>query len=187
MSKFTKRAIAESFMKLLSDMPFDKITVKDIAADCGISRNTFYYNFKDIYELVDVILQNEISLIIKSHTKPYSDLNESFLQAADFAVKNKKAVYHLYNSVKKQQVAGYFERIIHDIMTDLVSGYAENCSISKENIDFISRFYTSALLGILEKWLDNGMKKELDDLIYKTGLLFTSNIETSIRILSDKN
>ena len=136
---------------------------------------------------MDVILQNEISLIIKSHTEPYSDLNESFLQAADFAVKNKKAVYHLYNSVKRQQVAGYFERIIHEIMTDLVSGYAENGSISKENIDFISRFYTSALLGILEKWLDNGMKKELDDLIYKTGLLFTSNIETSIRILSDKN
>lgn len=187
MSKFTKKAITESFMKLLADLPFDKITVKDIAADCGISRNTFYYNFKDIYELVDVILQNEVSSILSEHTKPYSDLNESFLQAADFAIKNKKAVYHLYNSVKKQQMARYFEKIIYEIMADLVSGYAQGYCISKENIDFISRFYTSALLGILEKWLDNGMKKNLDDLIYKTGLLFTSNIESSIRILSDKN
>ena len=31
----------------------DKITVKDIVEECGINRNTFYYYFADIYDLID--------------------------------------------------------------------------------------------------------------------------------------
>ena len=53
MPKFTKTAIMQSFVKLLDSTPFDRITVKDIVDDCGVNRNTFYYNFEDIYALVD--------------------------------------------------------------------------------------------------------------------------------------
>ena len=42
MASFTKKAICQSFIKLLSERPIDKITVKDIVDDCGIARNTFY-------------------------------------------------------------------------------------------------------------------------------------------------
>ena len=50
MSQLTKRAITESFMKLINQVPFDKITVKDIVEDCGVNRNTFYYHYRDIGE-----------------------------------------------------------------------------------------------------------------------------------------
>ena len=56
MPKFTKTAIMQSFVKLLDSTPFDRITVKDIVDDCGVNRNTFYYNFEDIYALVDELL-----------------------------------------------------------------------------------------------------------------------------------
>lgn len=48
MSELTKRAIQESFKKLLSNQPLDKITVKNITDDCGVNRNTFYYHYSDI-------------------------------------------------------------------------------------------------------------------------------------------
>ena len=47
MASFTKKAIRESFMRLLAERPVDKITVKDIVLDCGIARNTFYYHYRD--------------------------------------------------------------------------------------------------------------------------------------------
>ncbi len=53
MSQVTKRALAASLIKLLSQKPLDKVTVKDIIEDCGVNRQTFYYHFKDIYDLVD--------------------------------------------------------------------------------------------------------------------------------------
>lgn len=58
MSLTTKRALAGSFEKLLSKRSFDKITVKDIVEDCGVNRQTFYYHFHDIYDLIEWIFQD---------------------------------------------------------------------------------------------------------------------------------
>ena len=52
MSQTTKRALEASLKHLLAKKPLDKITINDIAEDCGISRMTFYYHFKDIYDLI---------------------------------------------------------------------------------------------------------------------------------------
>ena len=52
MSQITKRALAESLKKLLLEKPLDRITVSDITEDCGVSRMTFYYHFKDVYDQI---------------------------------------------------------------------------------------------------------------------------------------
>ena len=65
MASFTKRAIIESFIRQLQNKPADKITVKDIVEDCGISRNTFYYHFKDIYEVLEEILRIREERVIR--------------------------------------------------------------------------------------------------------------------------
>ena len=53
MSQITKRAISASLKHLLLQKPLGKITINDIAEDCGINRMTFYYHFKDIYDLIE--------------------------------------------------------------------------------------------------------------------------------------
>ena len=54
MSQITKRALEQSLKNLLLQKPITKITFYDIAEDCGINRmTTFYYHFKDIYDLVE--------------------------------------------------------------------------------------------------------------------------------------
>ena len=52
MSDITKRAIGASLKNLLREKKLNKITVQDIADDCGINRQTFYYHFQDINDLV---------------------------------------------------------------------------------------------------------------------------------------
>ena len=53
MSDLTKRALEQSLKNLLLQKPLSKITISDIADDCGINRMTFYYHFKDIYDLIE--------------------------------------------------------------------------------------------------------------------------------------
>lgn len=53
MSNITKRALEQSLKNLLLKKPLTKITISDITADCGMNRMTFYYHFKDIYDLVE--------------------------------------------------------------------------------------------------------------------------------------
>ena len=53
MAQITKKALEASLKHLLLQKPLPKITIQDITDDCGISRMTFYYHFKDIYDLVE--------------------------------------------------------------------------------------------------------------------------------------
>ena len=53
MPNTTKQALEESLKHMLLKKPLDKITIRDITEDCGISRMAFYYHFKDIYDLVE--------------------------------------------------------------------------------------------------------------------------------------
>lgn len=53
MSEVTKKALEQSLKNLLLKKPLTKITINDITEDCGINRMTFYYHFKDIYDLVE--------------------------------------------------------------------------------------------------------------------------------------
>lgn len=53
MSSITKQALEHALKNLLLKKPFHKITINDITEECGVSRMTFYYHFKDIYDLVE--------------------------------------------------------------------------------------------------------------------------------------
>ena len=64
MSNLTEKAIQEAFVKLLNERPLDKITVREIAGECGINRNTFYYHYHDIYDLLESLLHLEEKRIV---------------------------------------------------------------------------------------------------------------------------
>lgn len=56
----TKNAIRRSFIELLAERPFDKISVRDIAERSEVTRNTFYYYYTDIYALAEDVFESEI-------------------------------------------------------------------------------------------------------------------------------
>ena len=58
MASFTRKAIMESFVTLLNEKPLNKITIKDIVEACGINRNTFYYHFQDVPDLIEAIVNS---------------------------------------------------------------------------------------------------------------------------------
>ena len=64
MSQVTKRALVESLKRLLLKKPLNKITVTDITEDCGISRMTFYYHFKDILDLVEWTCMEDVNRLV---------------------------------------------------------------------------------------------------------------------------
>ncbi len=45
---------------MLSKKELSKITITNITEECGVNRQTFYYHFKDIYDLLEWIYKNEV-------------------------------------------------------------------------------------------------------------------------------
>ena len=78
MSQTTKRALEASLKKLLLEKPLNKITINDITEDCGVNRMTFYYHFKDIYDLVDWILMEDAAKTMEGR-QSFDTWTEAFL------------------------------------------------------------------------------------------------------------
>ena len=76
----TKRALEASLKKLLLKKPLNKITINDITEDCGVNRMTFYYHFKDIYDLVDWILVEDAAEALEGRQN-FETWSEALLDA----------------------------------------------------------------------------------------------------------
>ena len=54
-SNSTKSALADAMKKLMVRKSFAKISISDLCEECGLNRKSFYYHFKDKYDLVNWI------------------------------------------------------------------------------------------------------------------------------------
>lgn len=176
MPAFTKKAIADSFLKLLRVKPLDKITIKDIVEDCGINRNTFYYHFEDVPALVEMILREETERVLGEHLGEDS-WEEGFIAAARFALENKKSIYHIYNSVNREVFEQYLNRIGLDVMERFVGKAAGGFDVSPEDQKLMASFYRAALTGMILDWLASGMQYEPEDVIRRLGVMLAGSIE----------
>lgn len=180
MPAFTKNAIIESFIRLLNDKPLDKIRIKDIVEDCGINRNTFYYHFEDIASLVVYIFNTETERVLSEHYD-IDSFEEGFIDAAKFALDNKKAVYHIYNSVNREELERYLNIAARDVLTRYVKKLLENITVQASDQELIINFYKCALVGLVLDWISNGMKDDPEVLIRRLGMLIEGNMLTSLK------
>lgn len=179
MSRFTKNAIIATFIDLLGEKPLSKITVTDIVTRCGVNRNTFYYYFQDIYAVLDELLLRESQKILDAGNN-FESWQEGLIEAAAFALNNKKAIFHIYNSLSRQQLEKYFNTITDSVLRVFVKSQAEGLSVPEEDIDLISRFYTYALTGMIFEWLNKGMPYDVKEYIRHIGDIFEGNVKTAL-------
>ena len=103
MSQTTKRALEASLKKLLLQKPLNKITINDITEDCGISRMTFYYHFKDIYDLVEWACVEDAARALEGK-KTYNTWQEGFLNIFHAVLENKPFIMNVYHSVSRERI-----------------------------------------------------------------------------------
>ena len=123
--------------KLLLQKPLDKITVTDIAEDCGINRMTFYYHFKDIYDLVEWSCQEDASRALAGK-KTYETWQQGFLQILQAVLDNKPFILNVYRSVSREQVENYLYRVTYDLLESVVEEEAQGMSVRQEDKELLS-------------------------------------------------
>ncbi|NLI89286.1 MAG: TetR family transcriptional regulator [Epulopiscium sp.] len=184
--QYTKNIIREKFIEILNETPLNKITVKDIAKRCEINRNTFYYYYSDIYILLSEIFQDELDKVIDEYNDTLS-WEKSFIVAAEFALENRRAVYHIYNSLQREELENFLYSISGNVMNEYVETMSKDIGASKEDKELIVEFYQSALTGMVLRWIATGMKGDPDSKIERIGVLFDGNIEISLKRSEELN
>ena len=160
MSNLTEKAIKASAMKLLNEKPLNQITVKDIVEDCGINRNSFYYHFRDLPSLIEEMILEQAEVLIAQYPS-ISSLEECLDAAVSFAMNNRRAAMHIYNSVSRDIYEQYLWQVCEHVVTVYVDSVIPEEAISGFDREVIIGFYKCACFGQILDWQRGGMKSDI--------------------------
>lgn len=182
---YIKRAIEASFLKLLDEMPFEKITVKNIVDDCGLTRNTFYNYFEDIYDIVDGLLRSQMCDLIR-HAEGEIASASSFAftrmirPVSRFAKEHPRAVRHLFCSSKREELMRYFDKALEMTASRLVDSLLGDRPIRAEDRALIVNACRFVMFGFFCQWVENGMQGAAEDALNEVDVLFSHSLQTAI-------
>ena len=185
MSDLTKRALEQSLKNLLLQKPLHKITISDIADDCGINRMTFYYHFKDIYDLVEWSCQEEAAKALAGK-KTYETWQQGFEQIFEAVLANKPFIMNVYHSVSREQVETYLYKLTYDLLADVVEEECRDAAVSGEDKALIAEFYKYGFVGMMLHWIDGGMKADYRELVQRLSTMLRGSILNAARNFEQK-
>lgn len=187
MAQTTKKAFATSLKKLLSKKTLDKIKITDITEDCEVNRQTFYYHFKDIYDLLEWIYTNEATRAL-GDKKTYDTWQEGFYEIFEYILENKNFVLNTYNSVSREYLERYLYNEAYYLLLGVVEEKSRGMFVREKDKSFIVDFYKFAFVGLVVDWMRKGMREDPKDIIKRLNTLISGNIETALeRYRTDKH
>lgn len=174
----TKLILAEATKKLMCEKPFAKISVGDIVEECELNRNSFYYHFKDKYDLVNWIFYTEVVAEVSQHDIENASSWSLMENLFHYFYQNKE----FYINALSVEGQNSFSEYYHDLLKSLIKARSKNLFEDDDFQDFYVSFFVDALTFATFRWLKEGANippEKLSELMKK------ATTGAAMKILSD--
>lgn len=180
MSQVSKRALEQSLKNLLLKKPLTKITISDITEDCGINRMTFYYHFKDIYDLVEWACLEDAKRAL-DEKKTYDTWQQGLLQIFEAVQENKPFILNVYRCVHREQVEKYLQPLVDQLMLDVIQEESASMVIREEDKQFIAKIYAYIFIGVMLDWIKDDMREAPQEIVARLVKLLRGSVTAALR------
>jgi AcrR family transcriptional regulator len=152
----TRQAIMNTFVDLLTEKVFDKITINDIADRANINRGTVYLHYEDKFDLLDKCIEIYIEPLLQHRANTAeTETNAIALQSMFEYLEKNFTIYKLFLS---NEVARFFRNRLYSTIAQAIAELnapkSENNALS---YGVTIHFLTSGFIGVLEWWINNSM------------------------------
>ena len=179
LSQVTKRALEQSLKNLLLKKPLTKITIGDIAEDCGINRMTFYYHFKDIYDLVEWSCLEDARKALEEK-KTYDTWQQGFLQIFEAVRDNKPFIMNVYHCVHREQVEKYLEPLVDSLLMGVIEEESQGITVRQEDKAFIAQVYSYIFIGLMLDWIKDDMRQDPEEIVSRLAKLVKGSVAAAL-------
>lgn len=159
-----KRVLASTLKEMAEKKSLSKITINDLTQACDVSRQTFYNNFRDIYDLVEWIYLKEVVTPIE-RGKIYDKWQDALTSIFQYISENHVFVLNTYRSFGK----GFLEKVLRqEIELFLSNQVFKKIEVTKEEakqVEFSYSFYTYALVGVGLDLIEKQMPESVEELV----------------------
>ena len=180
MVNYTKQMISEKMCELLQHKTIDKITVKSLVEECGINRQTFYYHFCDIYDLLEWTLMDNIRRYEESHPVENENLQGRVSLLFKFFFKYKIVIMHAYDQSNRLQYEIFIKKNLYPVFENYVSKCPCAEKLKDDKKLFICNVYTLMASSFILQWIEEGMPDEYKIRLEDYFTIMDGSIERSV-------
>jgi len=155
-SGITKRALAAALKELMDETPFEKIGIAQICDRCAMNRKSFYYHFRDKYDLVNWIFDTEITELAQKHNFDFSPCEpdpalpwEKIEVVCHYFYDNRT----FYRRVLRIKGQNSFSDHFHTYLRPLFQTRFQRLLPLEDVPDMVIDFFTDGTICALERWL----------------------------------
>ena len=163
-SDITKNILAGSLKKLLKEKALNKISIKDIVSDSGLNRQTFYYHFNDIYDLLDWIFKTEFLSIFNNYEGErlwQEGLKEFLYYIEENRVLCQNVIGHLGHDTLIQA----FYNDISNLVIKAIDKISEGYDIGANYRTQLIQYFTISFSSIIEQWTMGRITQTIDEFV----------------------
>lgn len=188
MKEITKQAFAKTLKQMMAEMPFHKITVVKLVKRCGVNRQTFYYHFQDIYDLLEWIYTYE-ALEEIGECRHIDSWEEGYLRVFYYVDKNYDFCMQTLKSEAREHLDGLLYRLTFQLMMTVIDEIvvevmAEQVAlgrpIAQPEKELIAKFYAHGFIGLVIDWMKEGRQEAPPVIICRLRRLIEGEIRRTI-------
>ena len=178
----TARVIKDIFKALLEEYPMDQIRVTEICRQAGMKRQTFYYHFASIEDLMTAIIYDELSEEAERFCH-YETWVEGYVAILEYCKKNKSWLLNIFNSDCREA----FLEAAYEFGAKTIRRGISDCArdhqivVSQEDREFMLNFYMSVFMDILKRFFASGMEEDPRKIGEKCNKMMYHSIRKSIK------
>ncbi len=142
-----KDRIADVFLELVKKKSIDKITIKNIVEQCGITRQSFYYHFSDIFNLIEWIMQREFRRLL-AEISQYDDQKQCVKRLLESTYEKRGLMQRLTNTKEQGTVIRSLINTTGEFLKRIANPKMIS-NISAAELDMTLNFYSFAITGFI--------------------------------------
>lgn len=172
----TEQELANALKDLMSKESLDNITVKRLTDICNIKRQTFYYHFRDIYDLLTWIFLNEDL----NKSKPVEKWEDGVKVITKYILKNKRFIQNTLSSAGKELFEQFISSYLYSITLKSFANYDKKGVIPSEDRRLFVSYYVSGISNVIITWVEKGMKESEEQLLKCLGIVVDGFVQKLI-------
>lgn len=175
----TQKALLDAFMEMLSNQPFDNITINDLCKQAMVRRATFYKHFTDKYDFFAFFVRTkseEFNKMCNPNMEAEPNILFCFQKTLDFFNEHEA----LINNILKSSMFPTLLEIYGDEIYVSILSYLEKQETTIISKEILASFFVGGIVEISKYWIINQKKISEQELLENVSILIN-------RLQIDKN
>ena len=173
-SQQTKQALAAALKELIAQKPIENITIHDLTEHCGIRRQTFYYHFQDIPDLICYMMeQGSKELLENCLAQPTLEDKIRYLLSVALNVRPliQRTISTSYQSELEPLLLEQFYSFFDQLTNESASSSLVSDSLTSSQRKLLLRYHSLAFLGLVRTWSKDD-SAHMDEIVHDLAQFF---------------